>query len=99
MTDTPFSNRSVHSPEKCTVLLCLWLGLRCRDTRRVTMFVIHTDGVPVGRAVGSGTQARELVVVTLAQPGENGRYCFRDEYLICQGPRLRAESIDGREHA
>src|SRR2546423_2772152 len=43
MTDTPFSNRSFHSTEKCTVFLLLVLGLRCRDTRRVTMLVTHTD--------------------------------------------------------
>src|SRR5437868_2889720 len=97
MTDTPFSNRSVHSPEKCTVFLCLWLGLRCRDTRRVTMFVIHTDGLPVGRADGTGTQARELVVVTLAQPVDSGRACFRGENIIGQGARLRAEGMFGGE--
>src|SRR5437588_12568453 len=42
MTGTPFRNRMFHSLEKCTVLLWLWLGLRCADCLRVTMWVIHT---------------------------------------------------------
>src|SRR5437868_10183968 len=97
MTDTPFSNRSFHSTEKRTVFLCLWLGLRCRDTRRVTMFVIHTDGLPVGRADGTGTQARELVVVALAQPVDGGDACFRGEKIIGQDAWLRAEGMFGGE--
>ena len=34
------------------------------------------DGLPVGRADGTGTQVRELTVVTLAQPVDGRDTCF-----------------------
>ena len=34
------------------------------------------DGLPVGRADGTGTQAHELAVVALAQPVDSGHACF-----------------------
>ena len=34
------------------------------------------DGLPIGRTDGTGTQARELVMVTLAQPVDGGHADF-----------------------
>src|SRR5438105_14563940 len=45
------------------------------------------DGVPVGRADGTGTQARELVVVAFAQPVDGGNACFRGENWADTGYR------------
>jgi len=53
------------------------------------------DGLPVGRADGTGAQARELVVVTLAQPVDGGDAGFRGENVISQHARLRAEGMFG----
>ncbi len=55
------------------------------------------DGLPIGRADGTGTQARELVVVTLAQPVDSGDACFRGEKVVGQDARLRAEGMFGGE--
>ena len=40
------------------------------------------DGLPIGRADGTGAQARELAVVALAQPVDGGHACFRGENVI-----------------
>ena len=55
------------------------------------------DGLPVGRADGTGTQARKLVVVTLAQPVDGRDAYFRGEKIIRQDTRLRAEGMFGGE--
>ena len=34
------------------------------------------DGLPIGRADGTGAQARELEAVALAQPVDGGHACF-----------------------
>ncbi len=55
------------------------------------------DGLPIGRADGTGTQARELVVVALAQPVDGGHAGFRGEKVIRQDAWLRAEGMFGGE--
>ena len=55
------------------------------------------DGLPVGRADGTGTQARELVMVTFAQPVDGGDAGFRGMNVVGQGARLRAEGMFGRQ--
>ncbi len=55
------------------------------------------DGLPVGRADGTGTQTRELAVVALAQPVDGRDAYFRGENIIRQDTRLRAEGMFGGE--
>ena len=55
------------------------------------------DGLPVGRADGTGTQARELVMVTLAQPVDGGDAGFRGMNVVGQRDRLGAEGMFGRK--
>ena len=55
------------------------------------------DGLSIGRADGTGTQARELVMVTLAQPVDSGDACFRGEKVVGQDARLGAEGMFGGE--
>jgi len=55
------------------------------------------DGLPIRGADGTGAQARELAVVTFAQPVDGGDACFRDEDVIGQDGRLRAEGMLRRD--
>ena len=55
------------------------------------------NGLPIGRADGTGAQARELVVVALAQPVDGGHASFRGENGISQDARLGAEGMFGGE--
>jgi hypothetical protein len=49
MTVTPFLNNWFRVVQKCTVFLLYLLGLRCADTLWVTMWVIHTLVLALGR--------------------------------------------------
>ena len=55
------------------------------------------DGLPIGRADGTGTQARELVMVAFAQPVDGGHAGFRGRNVVGQGARLGAEGMFGRQ--
>ncbi len=55
------------------------------------------DGLSIGRADGTGTQTRELVVVALAQPVDGRGAGFRGKKIIGQDARLRAEGMFGGE--
>src|SRR6266699_6408555 len=62
---------------------------RCEVTSTVSMTENHTDG--------TGTQARELVMVTLAQPVDGGHAGFRGRNVVGQRDRLGAEGMFGRQ--
>jgi hypothetical protein len=55
------------------------------------------DGLAVGGTEGTGAQAGELVVVSLAQPVDGGDICFRGSDVVGQRGRLRAEGMFGGE--
>jgi hypothetical protein len=55
------------------------------------------DGLPVGRADGTGTQACELVMVTFARPVDGGDAGFRGMNVVGQRDRLGAEGMFGRQ--
>ena len=55
------------------------------------------DGLPVGRADGTGAEACELAVVAFTEPVDGGDACFRGENVIGQDGRLGAEGMFGRK--
>ena len=63
----------------------------------ITVLQEAQDGLPVGRADGTGTQARELVMVALAQPVDGGHAGFRGMNVVGQRDRLGAEGMFGRQ--
>ena len=63
----------------------------------ITVLQEAQDGLPVGRADGTGTQARELVMVTFAQPVDGGDAGFRGMNVVGQRDRLGAEGMFGRK--
>ena len=64
---------------------------------RVAVLQEAQDGLSVGRVDGTGAQARELAVVTFAQPVDGGDAGFRGMNVVGQRDRLGAEGMFGRK--